>query len=218
MLVAAMMVVVVGLPGILDVGRILSLILLGASLALLSLAIFLLYMLAGGHTVRLLRFVEDHSWYNMLPAKFWTPERDSWPRFLAKVSISTILFSMSFLLYLTPFVIIFYLAGEPFSTEPGYLILASFSALVVLRLARYLPDELPEDLTATLSAFLFSIGIIAGVVLLTYLGSPDPWAWLWTLVVSQREILFVMFVAYVFLDTAVQFLYDRKNKAVPSQS
>ncbi len=173
-LVLAVMLITVGPQRILDIAQISTFILLGLSIALSALVILLLYVLAGGYLSRFIRFVAERSWYNMLPARLWTPEQDTWWRFLVKVSASTVVFSLSFLLYLTPLVIIFYLAGEPFSTQAGFLIAASFSALVIVRLARYAPNTMPEELTAGLTAFLLSFGMDSWCFSLVLPRAPRP--------------------------------------------
>ncbi len=198
----------IGFEQVLSESRLVPALLVGLGLFLFGLVFFIFYLVAELPLRKTLAFVAAHSWYNMLPERWWKPEEDPWWMFYLKVLFSTVAFFASFSVHLAALVILFYLAGEPFTVEFGYLLIASSSALVVIRLTRYIESEMSKEVTEVLLTFILYFGLIAGILLVSYLGGADAPNWLWNQIWSRRQFIFILFLVYFGLDILLQVIHD----------
>jgi hypothetical protein len=136
---------------------------------------------------------------HMLPEN-WDPNDNRVPRQLLNASVSTLLFFVSFLLYFSIMVVFFYLAGEPFSWSPPYLLVGAFAGVVTIRLSRHTSSAYSQNFVDLVHEFLVPFGTIAGIFVLGYLGQPTPFRWLTNQLAIFWPIIMIFFVTYLWLD------------------
>src|SRR2546425_6491347 len=165
--------------------------------------LFLLYMV--GFYIRLFRSAPFQSWHELMPEGLKS-EGASAPRYALGLALSTLLFFLAFLVYFGIMAVFFYLAGEPFSSDVSSLLVAAFASVVALHFAGSLLPEDPQKFGDLVYEFLLPFGIIAGFMILNYLGQPSPLRWLWDQFVLHLKEIITLFIVYLWLDQFVPIL------------
>src|SRR2546426_3451265 len=138
--------------------------------------IFFLMLFSAAVFERPLGFLWSQPWDETLPKRWAHRKEDSSGKYVLKLILSVTLFFLAFLIYLSVMVTFFYLAGPPFSSQLGYLMVASLSAVALVRLERYLPGESHSRAAKALFDFLLPFGLIVAFILFG-VGNVFPLGW-----------------------------------------
>jgi hypothetical protein len=96
--------------------------------------------------------------------------------------------------------VFFYLAGEPFSSDPSNLLVAAFACVVALHFAGAILPENPQKFGEMAYEIFLPFGIVAGFMILNYLGRPNSVLWLVERFAIHWQEIISFFIVYLLLD------------------
>ena len=114
----------------------------------------------------------------------------------------------AYLFYMTILAIFFFVLGDPFSSAPSYLLWATFSAAVIVRLSRYVPNW-AQRIATLIADFLVPFGVIAALALWLKFGGSIASPQILTILTVYGPLIFMLFPLYLLTDAAFQSLRDR---------
>jgi hypothetical protein len=115
---------------------------------------------------------------------------------------------VAYLIYVTTLSIFFFTLGDPFSSEPAYLLWAAFSGALIARLSRYIPNW-AERIATLIADFFVPFGVILSLVLWVRLGGSIASPQISGILAVYGPLFFMLFPLYLGTDATLQFLSDR---------
>jgi len=180
-------------------------VLFGALLVLASTTLVLAFL--SRPLERFLKMVPKYPWFQA-PRVSEKRGNDRLLLLTGKVLVGAGFQLVAYCVYITILAMFFFVLGEPFSSQPGTLLWATFSGAIIMRLSRYIPDW--ADRIATLVAdFMIPFGIILAIALYGRFGGSITSPEILGILAFYGPLIFMLFPFYLLADAAMHLLKDR---------
>ena len=154
-----------------------------------------------------LKMIPEYPWFQ---APRLPPNRrnDRIPALIVKTLAGASFQLTAYWTYVTILAIFFFGLGDPFASNPAYLLWATFSGAVIVRLSRYIP-EWAERIATLIADFLVPFGVILGLAVWIRLGASITSPQILGILAVYGPLIFMLFPLYLISDAAFQLLKDR---------